>query len=601
MKIKKYTYLIFLLSLFSIRHNAQTVYAQVSSKQVQVGVQFEYAIVIKTNPNSYTPPNFKDFDVVSGPNQSSSMQWVNGQTSMQMTLSWALVAKKEGKATIGSAIINAGSERFETNPITLEVTKGAATSQQNSTTNDEKAQFNKVSGSDIFIRTGISKNKCVIGEQITIIQKVYSRFPIVGFQKVNTPTYDGFYMQLQESPTKGQVLQENVDGVMYQTYELFRHVCIPNKSGKLQLNITDCDVVIRRQTNAKPKNIFEQFFGTAGYEDIPVNAKSRPTSVEVVGLPEEGKPASFTGAVGNYNFKVEASRTELKANDAFNLKMTVSGKGNLKLVDAPKPLLPEGFETYDPKISENGNSKTFDYLVIPRSEGNYVLKDLDFSYYNLETKKYVTVSPEPINIKVLPPDPNSTGAQVYTQLNQVKTSDNDIRYIKKGNFELTKTETEFFNSPTHFALLAFPVLALLGGLVVRRNHIKNNSNMVLVKERKAAKVAKKQLVVAEKLMQQNNKDDFYTEILLALNNYVSNKLNIPVADLSHETIKKTLAAKQVDENINTKLITTLQTSEYAKYAPGAVSGDLQTVYKDTIDLITNLEEQLSKKDTRNKT
>jgi len=595
LNIKKYIYLFAFILLCSLKYNAQTVYAQVSSKQVQVGVPFEYAIVIKTNPNNYTPPNFKDFDIVGGPSQSQSTQWVNGVTSFQITLTWALVAKKEGKATISSAIVNAGSERFETNAISLDVVKGATSSQQNGTVNNDKAQYNKVSGGDIFIRTGLNKSKCVLGEQITIIQKVYSRLPIVGFQKVNTPTYNGFYMQLLESPTKGQIIQENIDGVVYQTYELFRHTCIANKPGKLQLTITDCDVVVRRQTNAKPKNIFEQFFGAAGYEDIVVNAKSRPTIVEVVGLPEEGKPNSFSGAVGNYNYKVEASRNELKANDAFNLKMIVSGKGNLKLVDPPKPILPEGFETYDPKITENSSTKTFDYLVIPRSEGSYSLKDLDFSYFNLELKKYITISPEPILIKVLPPDPNSKGAQVYTPQNQVKASDNDIRYIKKGNFELVKSETEFFNSTIHYVLLAFPLLALCSGLFLRRSYIKNNSNLVLVKERKAAKVAKKQLLSAEKLMQQNNKDGFYTEILLALNNYISNKLNIPAADLSHNNISNALTKKLINEDINKKLIATLQNSEYAKYAPGAVSGDLQAVYKDTIDLITNLEEQLNKK------
>lgn len=594
MKSSRYILILLFLFVYNL-HNAQTVYAQVSSKQVQVGVPFEYAIVINTNPNNYTPPSFKDFDIVSGPSQSQSTQWINGVTSFQITLSWGLVAKKEGKATISSAIVNAGSQRFETNAISLDVTKGAATQQQGTATNDDKAQYNKVSGSDIFIRTGISKSKCMVGEQITIIQKVYSRLPIVGFQKVNPPTYDGFYMQLLESQTKGQIVPEDLDGVRYQTYELFRHTCIANKVGKISLASAECDIVVRKQTNAKPKNIFEQFFGAAGYEDIPVNAKSRTTTIEVVGLPEEGKPLSFSGAVGNYNYKVEASRTELKANDAFNLKMTVSGKGNLKLVDPPKPILPEGFETYDPKIIENANAKTFDYLVIPRSEGDYTLKDLDFSYYNLEAKKYITISPDPITIKVLPPDPNSTGAKVFTPQNQVKASDNDIRYIKKGNFELVKTETEFFNSTTHIALIAFPILALLAGLIIRNRHIKNNSNLILVKERKAAKVAKKQLITAEKLMQQNNKDGFYTEILMALNNYVSNKLNIPVADLSQENIQKILTTKKVDEHINKKLITTLQTSEYAKYAPGAVSGDLQTVYKDTIDLITNLEEQLNKK------
>ena len=595
MKLKKYTYLFTLILLFNLKYNAQTVYAQVSSKQVQVGVPFEYAIVINANPNNYTPPSFKDFDIVGGPNQSSSVQWVNGQTSTQMTLSWALVAKKEGKATISSAVVNCGNQRFETNAIALDVTKGAATNQQNAATTDDKAQYNKVSGSDLFIRTGISKSKCVLGEQITIIQKVYSRLPIVGFQKVNPPTYDGFYMQLQESPTKGKIIQENLDGVVYQTYEVFRHTCIANKAGKLSLASTECDIVVRKQTNAKPKNIFEQFFGAAGYEDIVVTAKSKPTIVEVMALPLEGKPLSFSGAVGNYSYKIEASKTELKANDAFNFKMIVSGKGNLKLVNPPKPLLPEGFETYDPKITENSNTKTFDYLVIPRTEGNYVLKDLDFSYFNLESKKYITISPQPITIKVLPPDPNSSGAQVYTPQNQVKTSDNDIRYIKKGNFELVKTETEFFNSFTHILLLLLPTLALFTTLIIRKNYIKNNSNLALVNERKAAKVARKQLITAEKLMQQNNKDGFYTEILLALNNYVSHKLNIAAADLSHENITNTLVKKQINEQINKKLIATLQTSEYAKYAPGAVSGDLQSVYKDTIDLITNLEEHLNKK------
>lgn len=593
MKIKHYIALLILIVSHTIK--AQTVYAQVSSKQVQVGVPFEYAIVINANPNNYTPPSFKDFDIVGGPNQSSSVQWVNGQTSTQMTLSWALVAKKEGKATIGSAVVNCGSQRFETNAIALEVTKGAVTNQQSVAANDDKAQYNKVSGSDLFIRTGISKSKCVLGEQITIIQKVYSRLPIVGFQKVNPPTYDGFYMQLQESPTKGKIVQENLDGVVYQTYEVFRHTCIANKAGKLSLASTECDIVVRKQTNTKPKNIFEQFFGAAGYEDIVVTAKSKPTIIEVMALPQEEKPLSFSGAVGNYSYKVEASKIELKANDAFSLKMIVSGKGNLKLVDPPKPLLPEGFETYDPKITENNSTKVFDYLVIPRTEGNFILKDLDFSYFNLESKKYITISPQPITIKVLPPDPNSTGAQVYTPQNKVKTSDNDIRYIKKGNFELIKTETEFFNSFKHILLLLLPIIALFTALIIRKNYIKNNSNVALVNERKAAKVAKKQLVTAEKLMQQNNKDGFYTEILLALNNYVSHKLNIAIADLSHENITNTLTKKQVNEQINKKLITTLQTSEYAKYAPGAVSGDLQSVYKDTIDLITNLEEQLNKK------
>jgi len=571
------------------------VYAQVSSKKVQAGVAFEYAIVITVAANNFSAPNLKDFDVVSGPNQSNSTQIVNGVVSQQMTLSWGLVARKEGKFTIGPAVVNGPNQKYETNPIVIEVVKGNATQTTGSSPQQDAKYSNAVSGGDVFIRTGVSKNKCYIGEQVTITQKVYSRHQIIGFQKFAQPTYDGFYAMAQESASKGQQVQENVEGVIYYTFELFRSVGIANKAGKISLNTIEGDVVVRKQTNSKPRNIFEQFFGNGGYEDVPVLTKSKSLSVEVLPLPEENKPASFNGAVGQFSYKVEPSRTEIKANDAFNLKIGISGKGNLKLLDAPKLNLPEGFETYDPKIVENGNSKTFDYLIIPRTEGEFILKEFDFSYFNLESKKYVTIPSPEIKIRVLPPDPNSTGAQVYTPQNNVKESENDIRYIKKGNFKLTKTETEFFNSATHFALLAGPVLLLFLALFLRNNYIKNNSDIAMVNERKAGKVAKKQLALAEKLMAQNKKDEFYTEILAAINNYVGNKLNIAVSELSRENIQKVLTQKQVGPSYILKLLSTLETGEYAKYAPGAVSGDLQTVYKDTIDLITNLEEQLNKK------
>ena len=573
------------------------VYAQVSSKKVQVGVPFEYAIVITTNATNYTPPNFKDFDVVSGPMQSTSTQMINGVVSTQMTLSWGLSAKKEGKFSIGPAIINAASQRYETNTVIIEVGKGNQAQTNPGNISEDPKHSNKVSGGDVYVKTGASKNKCYVGEQITITQKVYSRFQLIGFQKFSQPTYDGFYAMAQESTSKGQQVVENVDGVNYYTYELFRTIGIANKTGKISLNTIEGDVVIRKQTNAKPRNIFEQFFGNGGYEDVPVTTRSRALTIEVMPLPEEGKPAGFNGAVGQFSYKVETTKTEVKANDAFNLKMSLLGKGNIKLLDAPKLSLPESLESYDPKVTESNTSKTFDYLIIPRNEGEFILKGLDFSYFNLDSKKYVTIPAPEIKIKVLPPDPNSTGAQVYTPQNQIKETENDIRYIKKGNFNLIKTEHEFFNSFNHVTLLISPIMLLSIALIARRKHIKNNSNTVLVKERKAAKVAKKQLMNAEKLMQQNKKDEFYTEILTAINNYLSNKLNIAISELSRQNIQKVLLEKHVVGGHILKLLSTIEISEYAKYAPGAVSGDLQTVYTDTITLITDLEEQLNKNNT----
>ncbi|PBQ30814.1 hypothetical protein CNR22_03160 [Sphingobacteriaceae bacterium] len=576
--------------LLFLNNKAQSFYGQVSSKKVQVGVPFDFQIVIMVNASNYVPPAFKDFDVVAGPYQSNSTQNINGVVSQQILLSYGLQAKREGKLVIGPASIISNGQKLESPPITIEAVKSAAAANQ-----QDPPASSKLGGGDLFIRTGVSKSKCYIGEQITITQKVYCRLQIVGLQKFMQPSYDGFYSQAQESTSKGIVSTENVDGINYNTYELYRTEAIANKSGKITLTPIEQGLVIRRQNNNKPRNVFEQFFGANAYEDINVNAYSKPVVLDVLPLPEQGKPENFNGAVGNFQYKISTTRNELKANEAFNLKMTVSGKGNLKLLAAPKLELPEGFETYEPKVSDNGNSKTFDYLIIPRNEGEFSLTGLDFSYFSLESKKYITIPAGEIRIKVLPPDPNSAGAQVYTSQSQVKDVENDIRYIKKGDFLLQKTETEFFNSFSHFFLLLSPVVALLGVLFFRRTHLKNNSNQVLVKERKAAKLAKKQLMNAERLMKENKKDEFYTEILTAINNYLSHKLNIPVADLSRQKMDEVLKTKHVHEATLAKLFTTLDTSEYAKYAPGAVSGDLQTVYKDTVDLVTDIEQHLSRK------
>lgn len=585
--------LLFVAQLFvSVVVNAQVVTAQVSAKQVPVGQPFEYAITINTNPNSYAPPSFGGLTVMGGPNQSISMQQINGQApTQQITLSWVLVGQKEGKYTIGVAEVHAGANRYTTQAIAVEIGKGS-NSQQGGAKGEQKA--NAPSGTDYFIRTSTNKTSCYVGEQITITQKVFARNAIIGYSKKLPVSYDGFYCQQVESPTQGQLMSENIDGVQFFTHEATRILATANQAGKISLGPIEGEIVVRRQSNARPRTIWEQFMGVPVTEDVQIPVRSKPVVIDVLPLPEAGKPASFNGAVGNFSSKVDVTRKELKANEAFNLKMTISGKGNIKLLDAPKLNLPESFEAYEPKIAETANSKTFDFLIIPRHEGEFTIESIDFSYFSLDTKKYVTLPSGEIKIKVLPPDAGSAGTQVYAPQTQVKETENDIRYIKKGEFELVKTETEFFNSGTHLALLLLPLLALTAGIVVRRNHIRNNSNLVLVRERKAAKLARKQLANAEKLMSQNKKDEFYTEILAAINSYLSNKLNIPVADLSKETVNQVLRQRNLTEELLTKLNTTIENGEYAKYAPGALSGDLKSVYNDTVTLITGLEDHLNK-------
>lgn len=592
-----------LIVLTSCHMFGQGFTAQVSSKKVQVGSPFELAFTIGVQASNFTPPNLNDFEVVAGPNQSSSIQIVNGAVSQQVVISYGLVPKKEGKLTIGPATINSGNQKIASNPITVEAVKGNVNTSSGGNEDENNAAYkSKVSGDEVFIRTFVSKTKCYQGEQITVTQKVYSRYDVVGIKDAKLPSYSGFWTQQQDKNIQVQPQQENLEGVQYVSFEYTKTFAFPTKSGELTIEPTDLELVIRKASNRKPRNIFEQFFGNGGYEDVIAKIKSKPVKINVMELPEAGKPINYNGAVGNFTYKVETNKQSLKANEALNLKISINGKGNLKLIDAPKLNLPESFEVYDPKINENigtagsvSGSKSFDYLIIPREEGTYQLDDLTFSYFNPETGQYVTLPSPGITLQVLPGDPNAVATISTPSKNEVMETENDIRYIKKGNFELEKQETEFFNSFGHIALLLLLPLGLIGALIGHRSYLKNNSNIALVNERKAGKMARKQLIAAEKQMKSGNKDLFYTEILTALNQYLSYKLILPVAELSKESIRQHLQSKQVNDTIQQTLFSTLDSCEYAKYAPGVVSGDLNKVYQDTVLLITNLEEQLQRK------
>lgn len=583
----------------------QKLTVQVSANKVQVGAAFQVVFTVNAQPSTYTPPNFKDFDIFSGPNTSQSMQYVNGSLSQSFSISFLIAAKKEGKLQIGPMTMVVNGQSIASSPVNIEATKGAVPpgqqQQQTQSTQNPDEQTTKSSGDDVFVKTIVSKTKCYIGEQIQVIQKIYSRFDLRGFQNVKFPAFNGFWSQQPEGVPNVQLQIENVDGVNYYVGEFNKTYVFPQRTGELTIDPCEVECVVRKQSNKKPRNIFEQFFGGGGFEDVVVKAYSRKTKISVMDVPEAGKPLNFSGGVGNLNYKVEATKNNVKANDAFNLKITISGKGNLKLLEAPKLTLPESFESYEPKITENisnaggvSGSKTYNYLIIPREPGDFVLNSLDFSYFDLDKKKYVTIPSPELKITVTPGDGKSNAsAQVFDHLkNEVKETENDIRYIKKGDFELQKSDAEFFNSSMHLFLLAFPLILFVGGLAYRTYYIKQNSDIVALKGRKAASFAKKQLISAEKQMKQNNKEAFYTEVTNALNSYLGNKFNIPVADLSKENITKELQLRSIRPDTQLKLFDTINQCEYAKYAPGAVSGDLQAVYNSTVELISTIESEM---------
>jgi hypothetical protein len=599
-----------LFSLFYFNSFSQKFTAQTSKNQVGVGELFQISFTLNSSGSNFKAPSLNDFEVYSGPNQSTSMQIINGNMSQSISLSYMLSPKKEGRFTIGPASIVVNGNKVESNSMVIEV-KGNASNQQNAanrnsgnmqSSGNNSGSTSTSSSDDVFIKTIVSKKSCYMGEQVVVSHKIYSRPTLRGFQNYKMPNYNGFWSQNENNKNKQiQLSQENVDGSIYYVADFSTSYLFPQRSGQLTIEPMEVECVVRRKTNRQPQNIFEQFFGGGGFEDAVVKAKSKSMMIDVKALPETNKPSNFNGAVGNFSLKAELTKEKVKENESINLKLSITGKGNIKLTDAPKINFPEGFETYEPKITESyseaGNfsgTKTYDYLLIPRKTGDFIINNLSFSYFDPEKKTYVNVPAPEFNIHV-DKDPNGlandNSVQAYVPKSKIEEKNNDIRYIKTGDLKLEKADQHFFNSWKHYALLALPILCFTGFIVSKKSYEIRNSDVVAVKQRKAARLAKKQLQKAEVFKNQNNKDGFYQEVSIALNNYISNKLNIPVVDLSKDNISLQLMKRNVSEATIIKLNETLNDCEVARYAPAAVSNEIQIVYNNTIELIKHIEDE----------
>lgn len=590
-------YIIF-FTLLTCSSIAQKFVASASKTKVAVGEQFEVTFTFTGSGSSFRPPSFADFNVYFGPSQSSSVQIINGNMSQSIGFSYVMAGKREGKFTIGPASIISNGNKIESNSLTIEVIKGASSAQ------GQGGDAGGISAKDIennlFVKTNLSSKKVYLGEQITVTHKIYTRLNLKGLQDVKFPEYNGFYSQ--DYSKQGQVTleSENIDGIIFNVAELKKVFLFPQRTGKIELEPIEVECIVREQASRRPQSVFDQLFGMGTYEDKLYKVKSKPLTIEVLPLPEKDKPENFSGAVGEFNFKAQIDKEKLKANEAANIKITVTGKGNLKLLESPSITFPEDIETYDPKIKEDivvtsygaSGTKTFEYLIIPRHQGEYKIENINFNYFNPEKKSYITLPPVEFTLQVEKGEESAGSAVTSAIKNDVKQLGDDIRYIKTSGVELKSKGEHFFDSGLFAAGICVPILSFIGFLVLRRKHIEANKDIAGVKSRQANKMARKRLVAAEKYLKKNEKENFYNELYVALYGYLSDRLNIPVADLSKENITANLSKRNVDEVTIANLNETLQNCEFAKYAPAAVSSNLQQVYNNTVNVITKLEANL---------
>ncbi len=595
-----------------------------TKKQVMVGERFQVVFEANAEGKNFQAPSFEGFTVVGGPftSSSSSFSMVNGSMShtVRCTYTFALQAYQEGTFHVGSATLTVKGKKISSEPFDIKVIPDdgshAAPSGGGLSSGQGQPQQNtsdpQVSGKDLFIRVIPSKKSAYVGEQVVLTYKLYTKVPVSSLSVERMPSYAGFWTKDITDNNGGSLRQttEYINGIEYTAAEIQKIVVVPQRSGTLPIDpmIIECIAQIRTESNRqRSMDPFEAFFNDPFFNRNIANVRKELTSqtlnLEVKSLPENGKPASFAGAVGNFNFKSEIDKTELSTNEAFTLTLTVSGTGNVELLQMPTPVFPPDFEVYDPKITMNVNNnanglsgtKKAEYLVIPRRAGSFTVPAVEFSYFDPSKGAYQTLSSQPYEIKVEKGkggDDSSSGGIYASNQEGIKYLGSDIRHIMTGNAHLKPMHTVFFGSAAYFVVLLVLLVLFVILLFVLKKREQLSKDTAANRNRKADKVARGRLKSAAQFLKAKDQDKFYVEMSQALWGYIADKLGIERSKLSMDTVNETMKAKNVPDELTQQFIDTLNSCEFARFAPGSAEAKMDDLYQRGIDVISKAEKVL---------
>lgn len=581
--------------------------------QVIMGRPFQLTYSVNQRAKDLRAPEFTDFDYVAGPytSQSSSTSFVNGKrtSSFQLTYTYTLLATKEGTFTISPATIKVDGEQYTSNGVRIAVlpadepahTNTNSQSHSAGSTTSQQSESQNISSENIFMRTLVSKTKVHEQEAILLTYKLYFAGVDVAQLTNNTrlPEFKGFLKQELEM-SEIQTELEHYNGRNYQTATLYRTLLFPQRSGDIVIDPAQFEALLRVQNRAQVRSIFDDFFNS--YTTVTKALHSPGVTINVSALPA-GKPAGFSGGVGHFNISSSISSTELQANEAVTLTVTIQGAGNMKLLKTPAVDWPEGFEVYDPKVTNNFNvttsgvsgTKTIEYLAIPRAGGVYTIPAIQFAYYDTQADTYRSLATPEYTLNIARSANEEASAAVvntYVQKENIQQLGSDIRYIYTGELKASSSNRTGISFGTLIFWLSYAIPLSLAALmfIIFRKRIKENADVTRMRYKKANKVAKRRLKVAEKLLQQNQKEAFFEEIERAAWTYLSDRLSIPTAHLNKENIAQILANKAVPNTTIQQVLHVLSTAEFARYAPTSDSA-MHELYADTIKIINQLESE----------
>jgi hypothetical protein len=605
-------WLVFLLQVQSV--DAQGVQFQAKAEEiVYAGERFNLIYTLNAEGNNFRGPDFSGVMVLSGPftSTSSSVQVIKGKVSrtVEYTFTYVLSIGQEGVYEISPAKVNVDGTIYESNSLKIQAIKGTSSQQQQQpgTGLGGSGGGTQSLKDEVFLRAVADKSSPKQGEQVIITYKLYFNINITALEFKKEPSFKGFWKtDLLDDKQQFRQYSEVYNGRKYQVAEVKKFAIFPQRSGTIEIEQADlvCQGQIRAQNKSSGDPFFDNFFNDPFFnrmKNVEIPLASNAISLNVQPLPSAGRPVEFNGAVGDFTFESSIDKTELKANDAINLKFTVKGTGNIELVDKMNIAFPPDFEVYDPKIGSNINAniagvsgtKTFEYLIIPRTSGTFKINPVKFSYFDLKKNTYQTIlSPEYI-IRVAKGDGTASNV-TYSGVNQadIKYIGSDIRHIKTKIPDFRFAGSFFFNSTTFWVLLILPALIFIAFIFLLKKELKKRTNIALMRNRKATKIAQKRMKKAQTFLQENKKDAFYEEVSQALWGYLSDKFSIPLANLSMDTVKDTLLTREVKEETISHFMDTLNHCEFARFAPGENGSDMKNIYDEAVGFISKIESEL---------
>ncbi len=604
-KTDKIKVIIFLISFSATLLQAANINirAYVNKNKVAINENFSYSIEISgksTSLPSPIPPDFTNFYVLSGPNTSTNIQWVNGRMSSSKVYSYYLQPKKKGQLIIGPAKVQYKGTVFKSNAVTINVFNqpARAPTAPGKSVAPRQTKSKDIIGQSIYLRTIVSKRKAYVGEQVLVEYKLYFRVNVRGYDFQKLPSFPGFWTEDFQMPSQPAIENEIVNGLNYNVATIRKIAVFPAQSGELKLE--PISVVVEAQVRRRSSSIFDNFFSDPFGNIVQKTISSKPITIQAINLPEEGRPADFSGAVGHYKLDVSVDKKNVKTNEAIALRVKISGEGNIKMVNLPNVAVPPDIEKYDPKIATHvdnlGNSirgtKKAEYILIPRIPGDFEIKPLSFSFFNPRTKQYVSLKSQPITLHVTgQPMANAAAQGEGANFDQryVQLIGHDIRFIKEFT-RFRKIGYRPYYSFTFWGLLGLGPILFILFVLFNDYQARLSSDERLVRSRKAGKIAAKQLAKAYEALKSSRQEQFFKAVSAALQGFVQDKLNLELTDFSTPNVRKHLTERKIDQEVIEEYITVLEEADFRQFANiPATSQDLQAFYERAKKVLTSLE------------